>query len=178
MIMKMKIVRNSFMPIPVAILLVSLPVLMLMCGAEFPSRYILEIVDAKNGNSIFQTEACPRDRFRLEYVHSVQLSRVIDLFEIDRRHEIVLVGTTFSDHGAGLPYKPYHRGKFSVLPDGKFHISDMYVILPEIRLRVGREHDNAFECDDRRINLSRRCGNALLIIRTRKYSILKRLLRK
>jgi hypothetical protein len=76
-----------------------------------------------------------------------------------------------------LPHKPHRGGTFFVLDNGDFHISGMHVTLPEIRLRTGREYDNAFQCSMRRINLSRRCGDALLIIRTRKNSIMRRLLR-
>ena len=174
--MKMKIVRGSSLSIPVAILLISLPFLVLMC-AEGPSPYALEIVDAKNGNRIFRTQVRPHDDFSLEYTHSVQLSRVRDLFAIGQDHEIVLISTTFSDHGAGLPSEPHHGGTFSILHDGTFRISGMHMTVPEIRLRTGREYNNAFQCEDRRINLSQQCGDALLIIRIRKYSMIGRLFR-
>ena len=166
--MKMKIVRGSSLSIPVAILLISLPVLVLICAGPSSPHIILEIVNAENGDEVFRTQVWPQDRFSLEYIHSVHRSRVKDIFEIDLRHGIVLVGTIFSDHGAGIPYKPHHGGTFSILDDGTFHIKDMYMIVPEIRLRTGREYDNTFQCGIRRINLSQRCGDALLIIRTRK----------
>ncbi|MFC1715831.1 DUF1850 domain-containing protein [Candidatus Poribacteria bacterium] len=175
--MKMKIVRGSSLSIPVAILLISLPFLVVLCGASSSPR-ILEIKYVENGNRIFWTHVWPGDRFSLEYVHSVQLSRVTDGFEIDSQYDLVLTGTTFSDHGAGLPYKPNYGGAFSVLPDGRFNISGMNMVLPEILLRTGSEHDNVFECGNRRINLSRQCGDALLVISTRKYSTLGRLFRK
>lgn len=173
----MKIVRGSSLSIPVAIVLISLPILVLMCAGPAPPR-VLEITDAKNGDQILRTHIWPGDDFSLEYVHSVQRSRVKDTFTIDRRYRIVLVETTFSDHGAGLPYKSHQGGTFSILNDGKFYISGMNVVLPEILLRTGMEYDNAFQSENRRINLSQRCGDALLIIRIQKHSIFKRLLRK
>ena len=172
----MKIVRGSSLSIPVAILLISLPLLMVICAAQ-PLTHILEIVYAENGDRVFWMQIMPGERFRLEYIHSVQRSLVTDTFEIDQNHNMVLVGTTFSDHGAGLPYKPHRGGKFSVLENGKFNISGMYMVLPEILLRTGREHGNVFY-GMHRINLSKECGDALLIIRTRKFSTLRRLLRK
>lgn len=172
----MKIVRGSSLSIPVAILLISLPILVLMCAGPAPPR-VLEITDAKNGDQILSTYIWPGDDFSLEYVHSVQRSRVKDTFTIDRRYRIVLVETTFSDHGAGLPYKSHQGGTFSILNDGKFYISGMNVVLPEILLRTGREYDNAFQSRNHRINLSQRCGNALLAIRVKKRSVFKRLLR-
>ena len=175
--MKMKIVRGSSLSVPVAILLISLPILVLMCAGPSSPRIILEIVDAESGNKVFRTQVWPQDHFSLEYIHSVHRSRVKDIFEIDQYNRIVLTGTVFSDHGAGMPYKAHHGGTFSILSDGTFHIKDMHMFVPEIRLRTGREYDNAFQCEDRRVNLSRRCGDALLIIRTRKDSILRRLFR-
>lgn len=175
--MKMKIVRGSSLSIPVAILLISLPVFVLICAGLEPP-HVLEISDADNGRAAFWIQVWPGDRFNLEYIHSVQLSHVVDTFEIDSQYDIVLVGTIFSDHGAGLPYKPDHGGTFSVLPDGRFSISGMNMVLPEILLRTGREHGNAFQAGHRRINLSDKCGDALLVIRTRKHSIFERLFRK
>lgn len=175
----MKIVRGSSLSIPVAILLISLPILVLICaGPPMQPPRVLEIVYARNGSQLFRTQVWPGDHFSLEYVHSVQRSRIKDTFEIDEQHRIVLTETTFSDHGAGLPYKSHQGGTFSILKDGKFCISGMSVVLPEILLRTGLEYDNAFEGENRRINLSRQCGNALLIIRIKKHSIFKRLLRK
>jgi len=177
--MKMKIVRGSSLSIPVAIVLISLPILVLVCaGPPSLSYRVLEIVNTKNGDQVFRTQVWVGDDFSLEYVHSVQRSRVKDTFTIDRRHRIVLMETTFSDHGAGLPYKSHQGGTFSILNDGKFYISDMNVVLPEILLRTGVEYDNAFESKNRRINLSRRCGDALLTIRIQKHSVFKRLFRK
>jgi len=173
--MKMKIVRGSSLSIPVAIVLISLPILVLMCAG--PPPRVLEIADAKNGDQILRTYIWPGDDFSLEYVHSVQRSRVKDTFTIDRRYRIVLVETTFSDHGAGLPYKSHQGGTFSILNDGKFYISDMNVVLQEILLRTGVEYDNACQSEHRRINLSQRCGDALLAIRIKKRSVLKRLFR-
>jgi hypothetical protein len=167
--------RCPSVPLPIAMLLISLPVLVILSAASSPI-HILEITYAEGRGRVFWTQINPGDRFSLEYIHSTQLSRVTDDFEIDQDHRILLVGTTFSDHGAGLPYHPHCGGTFSVQRDGRFGISDMRISLPEILLRVGREYDNVFACETRRINLSRQCGDALLTIRTRNYSILKRLL--
>jgi hypothetical protein len=151
-------------------------VLVLICAGPDPPR-ILEIAYAENGTQLFQIRIWPGDRFSLEYVHSVQLSRVVDTYEIDDQYDMALVETTFSDHGAGLPYKPEHGGTFSILPDGRFSISGMNMVISEILLRTGKEHNNAFQGGGRRVNLSDRCGDALLVIRTRKYSVFKRLFR-
>lgn len=178
--MKMRIIRGSSLPIPAAILLVSLPVLIVFCAlGSFPTTgpYVLEVINTKDNGQVFRANIWEEDRFSLEYKHSVQLSGVTDIYEIDRQHRIVLVGITFSDHGAGLPHKSHLGGRFSVLPDGKFSISNMHMVMPEIRLRVGKESENVLKLSGKNINLSKRYGDSLLIIRIRRYSILKRLRR-
>ena len=106
----------------------------------------------------------------------VQLSRVSDDFEIDRHHRLLLVSTTFSDHGAGLPHRLHSGGAFTTEYDGRFKISNMHRFFPEILLRVEREYDNTFVFGSRRINLSRMCGDALLSIRTGKCTVFRYLL--
>jgi len=169
------IVRHSSFPLPVALLLISLTVLAILFSASSPI-HILEIAYAEGGGRVFRTQINPGDHFSLGYIHSVQLSPVTDDFEIDQHYGILLVSTIFSDHGAGLSRNSHCGGTFSVRRDGRFEISGMRIFLPEILFRVGRECNNTFTCETRHINLSRLCGDALLTIRTRDYSVLTRLL--
>jgi hypothetical protein len=150
--------------------------------SEILSVYILEIsyadTDAKNPNRIFWTRVNSEDTFSLVYTNSVQQCQIVDDFQINRDHEIVLISTTFPDHGAGIPFNSQYGGVFSVQKDGKFRISDMRLQIPEILLRVEREYNNVFIFGDCQIDLSEICGHALLIVHTRKYSFLKHLYRR
>ena len=171
----MNILRNSSLALPVGILLVLLPVLVMLFGAS-QSVYVLEIAHVESGAHVFRTQVDPGDHFSLEHTHSAQLSPVTDNFQIDQRYRMFLVSTVFSDHGAGLPDSSHRGETFSIQQDGRFKVSGLSMFLPEILLRVGREHNNILTCEARRVNLSERCGDALLTIRIRDYSILKRLL--
>jgi hypothetical protein len=132
--------------------------------------------EGKRGGRVFRIPINPGDRFSLGYTHSVQYSRVTDDFEIDQHHRILLVSTTFSDHGAGLPYGLHREGVFSIQEDGRFKMSGIHKFLPEILLRVGREYSNIFVFGARRIDLSKTYGDALLTIRTRKCTVFRFLL--
>ena len=156
-------------------MLVLLPALVMLFGAS-QSVYVLEIVHAKSGARVFHTQVNPGDLFSLEHTHSAQLSPVADNFQIDQFYRMFLVSTVFSNHGAGLPDSSYRGETFSVLQDGRFKVSGLSMFLPEILLRVGRKYNNILTCETRRVNLSENCGDALLTIRTRDYSILKRML--
>ena len=187
------IVRYSSAFLPIVILFIlALPLCLLLLCLSW-SIHVLEIAypdhphpslppsangqEAERGGRIFWTPISPGDRFILEQIHSVQLCRVTDEFEIDRHYRMFLVSTTFSDHGAGLPYSSDRGETFSVQYDGRFKISGMCRFAPEILLRVGREHGNTFTFGVR-LNLSEMCGDALLTVRTRKCTVFKCLLWK
>lgn len=157
------------------IILTATCVYLVLCISFWPVR-VLEIAHAEADGRVFWKSVKSGDRFSLGYVHSVQLSRVTDDFEIDQDCGIALVSTAFSDHGAGLPYNLDRGGFFSVQNDGEFRISGMRVPLPEIPLRVGREYDNTFSFGSCNINLSEVCGDALLTVRTRRLPFFRYLL--
>jgi len=137
----------------------------------FRHVHVLEIFYSKENKRVFYTKVSPGDRFALENTHSVQLSQVEDSFEISQDYKITLVDTTFSDHGAGLPHTLCQGGSFSIQADGRFNVSGMKVILPEILLRVMRDYSNIFTFNGQRINLSKRYGDALLKVCVNRYSI-------
>jgi hypothetical protein len=139
---------------------------------------VLEIVREDSVDTVYWTQVKPGYVFSLGYIHSVQLCPVLDSFKIDRNRSIILVSTTFSDHGAGLPTYPYRGADFSVQDDGSFKISNMNIFLPEIRLRVGKEYNNIFIHGSHQINLSKAYGDALLIVRTRELSAFRCQLRR
>ena len=171
--MEMKIVRNSPMPIFIGTLLILAAPLSLALLPVFSPACVLEIRYAEGGKRIFWARIGYRGSFSLEYTHSVQLSRVRDDFQIDRYNCILLVGTTFSDQGAGLPASPYLGGRFSIQNDGCFRMSGMHMTLPEILLRVDRNSNNVFTFGDRRIDLSKTYGDALFVIRTKEYAVFR-----
>lgn len=164
---------SAFQPIIIVILCtLAVPLCLILCLAFTPVR-ILEIAHAEEDGRIFWIPIRPGNWFTLEYTHSVQLSRITDDFEIDQRYGILLVSTTFSDHGAGLPYNSRLGGTFSVQYDGSFKISGIRRFFPEILLRVGKEYDNVFVFGSQYIDLSKMYGDSLLAIRTRKCSFLR-----
>jgi len=138
----------------------------------WPSSHILEIDNTKDGKSILQVSVKPKDHFSLEYVHSVQLSPVKDVFEISQNYQIFLISTSFSDHGAGLPYSIPQNSIF-LFQDGKFGIYGIHSMIPEIYLRVSRNYGNIFNFGYQWINLSDRFGDSLLHIHLRKCNRLK-----
>ena len=136
--------------------------------------HVLEIRDLRTNRELFHVGIVPGDRFSLESIHSVQLSRITDSYRIDQNYMIILVNSVFSDHGAGLPSSLSNGEHFAILPDGSFMVSGINRKLPKILLTVGSEYDNVFVFGQRRIKLSKLYGNALLSIRTKtRWSFVK-----
>ncbi len=164
-------------PVIIAMIIIAMPLYLGIVVATFPLD-VLEIVHEESGDLVFWTEVRSGYIFSLGYTHSVQLSPVVDRFKIDRDRGIVLVSTSFSDHGAGLPDNSYRGAVFSVEDKGGFKISDMKIFFPEIRLRTGREYNNTFTLGNHHINLSEVYGNASFTIRTRERSLFRCKLRR
>lgn len=164
-------------PVIIAMIIIAMPLYLGIVAATFPLG-VLEIVHEESGDLVFWTRIKTGAIFSLGYTHSVQLSPVVDRFRIDRDFGIVLVSTTFSDHGAGLPDNSYRGAVFSVEDEGGFKIKDMNIFCPEIRLRIGREYNNTFTIRNYHINLSEMYGNASFTIRTRERSLFRCKLRR
>ena len=105
-------------------LAISMPLYLWLAMVTIPVD-VLEIVHEDSGDLIFWIQVRSGVTFSLRHTHSVQLSPVVDNFRLDRNCEIILVSTTFSDHGAGLPTDVYRGAVFSIQDDGGFKISDM-----------------------------------------------------
>jgi len=159
-------------PVIIFLFIIAMPLYLWLVMVTIPVD-VLEIIHEDSGELIFWSAVRPNAAFSLGYTHSVQLSPVLENFRLDKNCGIILVSTTFSDHGAGLPTDAYRGAVFTVQDDGGFKISNMNVFFPEISVRTGREYSNTFTLGNRDINLSKLYGDASFTIRTRKRSVLR-----
>jgi len=138
--------------------------------------YTLELRPFPDGELIFKQKVQPGDEFILKYTHSVALTPVWEMFEIDKKYQIILIETDFLDHGAGLPYTTFENEIF-VEEEGKFKIKNMHRIIPTpIYYRIGAVRENIFYFKDIKIDLSSLVGDTLLTIKTNKINLFNYLL--
>jgi len=138
--------------------------------------YTLELRPFPDGELIFKQKIQPGDEFILKYTHSVALTPVWEMFEIDKKYQIILIETDFLDHGAGLPYTTFENEIF-VEEEGRFKIKNMHRIIPTpIYYRIGAVRENIFYFKDIKIDLSSLVGDKLLTIETDKTNLLNYLL--
>lgn len=91
---------------------------------------LIEDVERNTINSIM----VPEGKFTLSYIHSVQKTPVYEFFEIDEQNRLILVETSFSSLGVGLPYTE-ENGSFESR-NGKFQLTGLSREFTTIPLRV------------------------------------------
>jgi len=130
----------------------------------FISVYTLELKTFEENKLIFKQRIKPGDEFILKYTHSVALTPVWEMFEIDKKYQIILIETDFLDHGAGLPYASFGEEIF-IEEDNKFKIKNMHRVIPiPIYYRIGAIRKNIFYFKGEEINLSSLVGDRLLTL--------------
>ncbi|HER23590.1 MAG TPA: DUF1850 domain-containing protein [Candidatus Atribacteria bacterium] len=136
----------------------------------------LEVKSFPDGEVIFIQKIQPGDQFILKYTHSVALTPVWEIFNLNKDYQIVLIETDFLDHGAGLPYATFDQEIF-VEEEGRFKIKNMHRIIPTpIYYRIGAIRENIFHFKDKIINLSSLVGDKLLTIEIHKTNLINYLL--
>jgi len=142
------------------------------------SVYTLELKTFEENKIIFRQRIKPGDKFTLKYTHSVALTPVWEMFEIDKKYQITLIETDFLDHGAGLPYATFEDEIF-MEEEGRFKIKNMHRVIPTpIYYRIGAIRENIFYFKDKEINLSSLVGDRLLTLEINKNNLFNYLRRK
>lgn len=111
-------------------------------AAAVPGGTVLVVEDAETGETLLTTPVENGTVVALEYNHSVEKSRVLDVYAV-RGDELVMTRMEFETFGWGLPARANvtnENGTFAFDPEGSFH--ELYVTPGTIaghRLHVGSE---------------------------------------
>jgi hypothetical protein len=149
--------------------------LLLLLGLGFlASQHSFWILSLGSGDKILWFRPVePGDSFRLRYLHSIALSDVWEIFQIDPEYRIVLTETRFQGQGAGLPYNlaPGER----LTREGRwFRISGMKRVVPSISWTVQKEWRDRFRFkEEPEINFSSLVGDSLILIQVRKINLIQ-----
>jgi hypothetical protein len=149
--------------------------LLLLLGLGFfVSQHSFWVLSLGSADKILWLRAVERgDSFQLGYLHSIALSDVWEIFQIDPEYRIVLTETRFQGQGAGLPHHlaPGER----LTREGRwFRISGMKRAVPSIPWRIQKEWRDRFRFkEEPEINFSSRVGNGLILIRVQKIKLVE-----
>ena len=118
--------------------------------------HVLEIKNINKNEILFQEKIFPGYIFATKIKHSVQLTPVLEFFEIDENYHMLLTKTIVKDLGWGMPSNPegdfsYQNGEMVIENINKkvtsfiFRVS--YISKPELILK-GSTYDLRFLVDD------------------------------
>jgi len=135
--------------------------------------YVLEVKNIDKNEILFQERIFPGYIFATKIRHSVQLTPVLEFFEIDQNYKILLTKTIIKDLGWGMPSTPegdfsYQNGEMVIeninkkIPSFIFRVS--YISKP-VLLLMGRTYNLKFLVSD----------SDALKINSKKISIISRI---
>lgn len=123
----------------------------------FTLPQLLIVQDAETGR-IYMLSRCPDGtEFTVEFIHSVNLSPVIDTFRAENG-EIHAVSAKFYAFGAGMPTELNPGESFAFTEDGAMEITGMTTTYDKLSYIVGTVYDYYLTIEDREINLRELCG--------------------
>jgi len=118
-----------------------------------PATPQLFILNENTGKIILEHNIQPGDTFDMNYMHSVNRSRVTDHFVITDDYQIKVESTDFSAYGAGIP-EP-EGGQTITLYDDHVTIDGLDRLVDPYRFFVGTIADhNITICDDAPIHFT------------------------
>jgi len=146
---------------------------------NIPNVDVLEIKNINKDEILFQEKIFPGYVFATKINHSVQLTPVLEFFEIDKNYHMLLTKTIVKDLGWGMPSTPegdfsYQNGEMVIKNIDKrvknfiFRVS--FISKPELILR-GRTYDLRFLVDD---SDALEIGNKRISMINRIYFLLRR----
>jgi len=138
-----------------------------------PTMHVLEIENINKNEILFQEKVFPGYVFATRINHSVQLTPVLEFFEIDKNYNILLTKTIVKDLGWGMPSTPV--GDFSYQND-EMVIENINKKIPGFIFRVSYISKPDLLLMDRTYNLKFLVSDSdALKINSKKVSIISRI---
>lgn len=121
-----------------------------------PQHY-LTIRERDSGHLIARYPMGEGDRFSIEFKHSVNLSPVIDIYEI-QGGDIYVEETVYYHFGAGVQTELNEGEVLSYGEDGSMIVSNIHQNRNDVQYIVGTKYDHILTVDEQTVNLRQLCG--------------------
>lgn len=115
-------------------LLIFIAVTLLLFFANFKLERTKVLIIESETKNVKHTILVPEKKFTLSFIHSVEKTPVYEVFQITEDNKLILVETTFSSLGVGLPYTE-DNGEFKN-EQGKFKLTGLNREFTSITMRV------------------------------------------
>ena len=125
--------------------------------------YTLDMVDFDNGKELLSVPLHKGEIFSIWYMHSVDVSPVVEVFSLNSEGSIQLEETYFRMFGAGMGH---WEGHGTLVKDGSWtKIKDIKEPLKPFILRIGQPGvDHTLLYRDQKINLSARAAGRRVVV--------------
>ena len=121
-----------------------------------PDHY-LTVKDRDTGELYARYPMEEGDRFSIEFKHSVNLSPVIDIYEI-QGGDIYVEETVYYHFGAGVQTQLNEGEKLSYGEDGSMIVSNIHQKRNDVQYIVGTLYDHILTVNGQTVNLRQLCG--------------------
>ncbi len=128
----------------------------LFMGIFWPKHY-LTVKDRDTGELYARYPMGEGDRFSIEFKHSVNLSPVIDIYEI-QGGDIYVEETVYYHFGAGVQTQLNEGETLSYGEDGSMIVSNIHQQRNNVQYIVGTLYDHILTVNEQQVNLRRLCG--------------------
>lgn len=132
-----------------------LAVAALLIGVSFRPRLLLTNQDT--GEVYAYWDAAHTAGFEIEFIHSVNLSPVADIYEIID-NKIILTSTRYSSFGAGVPTTLEEGQSLSYDENNNMIISGYDTEMERVLYVVGTIYDHMLKINGEQLNLTQLCG--------------------
>lgn len=128
----------------------------LFLGFFGPEHY-LTVKDRDTGELYARYPIGEGDRFSIEFKHSVNLSPVIDIYEI-QDGDIYVEETVYYHFGAGVQTQLNEGETLTYGEDGSMIVGNIHQLRNDVQYIVGTLYDHLLTVGDEQINLRQLCG--------------------
>lgn len=134
----------------------------------------LTLTDAETGEVYMKWKADEVSTFEVEFIHSVNLTPVADIYELNDTH-IILSATRYRGFGAGVPTQLEGEQKLTYDNEGNMIITGYGMQLQSVNYIVGTVYDHFLTINEEEpINLTELCGkNTHITFRVQSYNFLQ-----
>lgn len=125
--------------------------------AVFGPRHYLTVKDRDTGELYARYPMVEGDRFSIEFKHSVNLSPVIDIYEIEGG-DIYVEETVYYHFGAGVQTQLNEGETLTYGEDGSMIVGNIHQLRNDVQYIVGTLYDHMLTVGEEQVNLRQLCG--------------------
>lgn len=123
----------------------------------FRPGYYLTVTDCDTGERYARYPMGEGDRFSIEFKHSVNLSPVVDIYEI-QGGDIYVEETVYYHFGAGVQTQLNEGETLTYGEDGSMIVGNIHQLRNDVRYIVGTLYDHLLTVGGEQVNLRQLCG--------------------